>query len=86
MLAGSCMQFVVGGVLEGEKGCCRDNRQAGGGGMDRRVGHGRYQECRMEQLLRVPLFPAGSDTEACFGLSSKSGEYPLGAGLTAWAG
>ena len=28
-------------------------------------------------LLRGPLFPAGSDTEACFGLSSKSGEYPL---------
>jgi hypothetical protein len=45
--------------------------------MDRRVGHGRYQECRMEEVLRVPLFPAGSDTEACFGLSSKSGEYPL---------
>jgi len=66
MPAGGGVQFVVGGVLEGEKGCCRDNRQAGGGGMDRRVGHGRYQECRMKQLLRVPLFPAGSDTEAAW--------------------
>jgi hypothetical protein len=33
--------------------------------MDRRVGHGRYQECRTEEVLRVPLFPAGSDTDAC---------------------
>jgi hypothetical protein len=32
--------------------------------MDRRVGYGRYQECQMEEVLRVPLFPAGSDTEA----------------------